>query len=310
MFKYTFIIFFALFLPVVIVLASSDIGTFDPAGLGYNRAYLVNNSDLNNISKEIIVGKFIIQTAQNGSISDSELTGWMWGSATGWISFNCSNVPGSCTASNYKVTVDQNGYLSGYAWGPQSGWVNFAPTGAGANTVRINEYGVFSGYAWVQSFGYLSFNCSNDSSCGTVDFKTATDYIPVNYRPKTYGSYDHKPVYPQVVDKTKIIDSSKKNNKEIKKEEKKVDLSREPLLAPSEKYFTPNTEMPEVVKPIASDENIENKDNRIFSWFKKIINKIVSVNNKISDAFSLRFEKILNNIQSFFISIFNNLFKK
>lgn len=308
MYRYLFIIFFTFIVFPTVVFGSRDRGTFDPEDLGYNRAYLVNNSDLNNISKEIVVGKFTTQTAQNGIISDYELTGWMWGSATGWISLNCSNVSGSCATSDYKVTVDRSGYLSGYAWGPQSGWVNFAPVGAGVNTVRINENGVFSGYAWVQSFGYLSFNCSNDSSCGTVDFKTATDYVPSNYRPKTYGSIPISVVVPklEVLDKTKIIDSNKKN----KKEEKKVDLSREPFTEPSTKYFTPNTKMPEIVKPIASNDSIDNRNTSKLSWIKRLINKVVFVNNKISNSFSLEFEKILKKIQWGFVSIFNNLFKK
>lgn len=161
--------------------ASQSIGTIDPQNQGFSKAYLVNNGGLNNISREITVGKFVTQNSQDSLITDFKISGWMWGAATGWISFTCENT-NSCASSDYKVTIDREGYLSGYAWGPQAGWVNFAPTGAGNQTVRIMANGDFVGYAWSQVFGYISFNCSNDSSCGSTDFKTSTDFVPVNLR--------------------------------------------------------------------------------------------------------------------------------
>lgn len=177
--KYTFLILFV-FSPYFSN-ASTTSGVIDPSDLGYNKAYLVNDGGLGVESKEIIVGKFTTQSEQNATVSDNGLLGWMWGSATGWISFNCQNT-NSCNLSQYGVSIDSSGNLSGYAWGPQSGWVNFNPEGAGSNSVKISSQGDFTGYAWSQSFGYISFNCSNDNSCGTLNFKTSTDYIPRNSR--------------------------------------------------------------------------------------------------------------------------------
>ena len=37
--------------------------------------------------------------------------------------------------------------------------------------------GIFSGYAWSENAGWINFNCSNASSCGTVDFKVITGWV-------------------------------------------------------------------------------------------------------------------------------------
>lgn len=293
-FPISLFIFYAFFTTPFLALASNSSGTFDPSNLGYNKAYLVRNSGLNNVSQEITVGKFTVESAQNGAISDYELTGWMWGAATGWISFNCANVVGSCAASNYKVTVDQSGNLSGYAWGPQSGWVNFAPTGAGEQTVKINSVGDFTGYAWAQSFGYISFNCSNDNSCGTLDFKTATDYIPYAVRPIISGGGHviQPPIITPVVNpesikskvevvadnkisNTKIQKSS--NSKIIKTNSKKTVVSPpgKPILA----TFIPPEQPPKITKPKNTKDTSDTSTNNNTSWFRKIINSIKSTSS-------------------------------
>jgi len=63
------------------------------------------------------------------------LTGYAWGENIGWISFNCNNVPGSCSASNYKVTIaTSTGRFSGYAWGENIGWILFPEDDYGVKT--------------------------------------------------------------------------------------------------------------------------------------------------------------------------------
>ncbi|MCX6755754.1 MAG: hypothetical protein NTX85_00190 [Candidatus Nomurabacteria bacterium] len=280
-FHISLFIFCTLFISPVSVLASNSNGTFDPTNLGYNRAYLITNSGLNNISKEINVGKFTVQPEQNANIFDFEINGWMWGSATGWISYNCSNVPGSCISSDYKVTVDQYGNLSGYAWGPQTGWVNFAPTGAGDQTVKINSDGTFAGYAWAQSFGYISFNCSNDNSCGAINFKTMTDYIPYSVRPRG-NSGGHPIITPEInpdpnKNKTALIDKipTNKNTKNTNSKKTSIKISDGPILS----SFIPPEQPPKITKPKNTTEKNEIPQDVNFSkksWFRIIVNYIKS----------------------------------
>lgn len=56
-----------------------------------------------------------------------------------------------------------------YAWGENIGWLNFG-TSEGNVTVTDTE---LTGYAWGENVGWISLNCSNTSSCGTVDYKVS-----------------------------------------------------------------------------------------------------------------------------------------
>jgi len=58
-----------------------------------------------------------------------------------------------------------------YAWGENIGWLNFGTT---EGNVHITD-SALTGYAWAENIGWISLNCSNDSSCGTVDYKIAND---------------------------------------------------------------------------------------------------------------------------------------
>ena len=112
-----------------------------------------------------------------------------------------------------KVIVTDT-LLYGYAWGQGIGWVNLYPTGGGVvnngegvlsgtassesggsinfSGVTINSSGEFMGYATTEKLGRISFNCSNDSSCATDNFKVVTDWRPVSIRgaiPETQTYY-------------------------------------------------------------------------------------------------------------------------
>ena len=87
-------------------------------------------------------------------VSDTAITGQIWGETVGWINLGPTNggVVNTCL-----------GVLSGYAWGQNTGWINFNPTNGG---VTINpSTGDFSGYAWSQNFGWIHFdpNVANKS---------------------------------------------------------------------------------------------------------------------------------------------------
>jgi len=58
-----------------------------------------------------------------------------------------------------------------YAWGENIGWINFGTT---EGNVHVTD-SALTGYAWAENIGWISLNCSNDSSCGTVDYKVLND---------------------------------------------------------------------------------------------------------------------------------------
>lgn len=71
-------------------------------------------------------------------------------------------------ASSTDGTIDST-YK--YAWGENIGWINFGTT---EGNVHITD-SALSGYAWAENIGWISLNCSNDSSCSTVDYKVSND---------------------------------------------------------------------------------------------------------------------------------------
>jgi len=111
----------------------------------------------------------------NVIVSDTALTGYAWGENVGWISLNCSNTD-SCATVDYSVTNDGEGVLGGHAWSENFGWILFAPDNGG---VTINSSGIFSGWAWGENVGWITFNCSDTSSCATVDYKVSTGWRAV-----------------------------------------------------------------------------------------------------------------------------------
>jgi len=101
------------------------------------------------------------------AVTDSGITGYAWSSQYGWINLN---------PDNSGVSNTDAGVLSGYAWGSIIGWINFSG-------VTINSSGEFVGYATVDSdSSQISFNCVNDTSCSSSDFKVKTDWRPASAR--------------------------------------------------------------------------------------------------------------------------------
>ncbi len=136
------------------------------------------------------------------TVYDECLTGYVWNENIGWIKLgdtsctggdccqsgtskgyendsNGTDDDGDGVADDWGVNNDGDGNLSGYAWGENVGWINFKDTsGNDYNQVVINNDGEFTDYAWGENIGWINMNCSNDSSCSTVDFKVKTDWIP------------------------------------------------------------------------------------------------------------------------------------
>lgn len=71
-------------------------------------------------------------------------------------------------ASSTDGTID-SAYK--YAWTEAGGWLDF---GTSQGNVHISD-SALTGYGWSANFGWASLNCSNDSSCATVDYKVSND---------------------------------------------------------------------------------------------------------------------------------------
>lgn len=94
------------------------------------------------------------------TVSDTELTGYIWGETVGWINLN---------PKNGGVTNTTGGILGGYAWGENTGWINFAPTNGGV-TIDTTT-GEFSGDAWSQNYGWITFSCPGANTCVITDWR-------------------------------------------------------------------------------------------------------------------------------------------
>ncbi|MFZ2593144.1 MAG: hypothetical protein WAX38_00020 [Minisyncoccia bacterium] len=111
-------------------------------------------------------------------VTDTELTGYAWGDAVGWVSLNCSNT-NSCGSSNFKVANTPEGVLSGYAWGENTGWISFSCANPETNNcvsngnakVTISASGDFNGYAWAENYGWIEFNCGTAGKCVKTDWR-------------------------------------------------------------------------------------------------------------------------------------------
>ena len=102
-------------------------------------------------------------------VTDSEITGFAWSQAFGWINFDTEGA---------SVQNDGEGNLSGYAWSNQAGWINFSPGGV---SVSIDEDGFFDGYAWNQNYGWIFFDCSTPGEvpCVETSWRAAVEETPV-----------------------------------------------------------------------------------------------------------------------------------
>ena len=85
------------------------------------------------------------------------------------FSFLISLLPlAKANASTTDGTIDST---NKYAWGENIGWINFGDSGG---NVHVTVSGL-TGYAWGENIGWISLNCSNTSSCSTVDYGIIND---------------------------------------------------------------------------------------------------------------------------------------
>ena len=101
------------------------------------------------------------------TVSDSNLTGFIWAENIGWINLSPSVYGG--------VLNDGSGNLSGYAWGENVGWLNFDPNVPGDPNhygVTIDIFGNFSGFAWGENIGWINFQ-----STSIVDWDDLANFV-------------------------------------------------------------------------------------------------------------------------------------
>ena len=82
--------------------------------------------------------------------------------------------------SNYGFGLNGGGTeLTGYLWGENIGWVSLnCSNDNSCGTVDYNvtdTSGTLAGYAWAENAGWISLNCSNTGTCGTVNYGVSVD---------------------------------------------------------------------------------------------------------------------------------------
>jgi len=127
-------------------------------------------------------------------LSTGHFSGYAWGSNIGWISFNETNPPdsyafnvgcaaaGSCTAGDNCTACYNFDDQKVYGWAKilslgSNGWIKFNDAAWSSGVTIDPANSEFSGWAWNANddgtgAGWISFNCANDDSCGTSDYKT------------------------------------------------------------------------------------------------------------------------------------------
>ncbi len=151
----------ALFSTLSLSFASLEIGYVDSVSHYAKVCHNVSCSSYGNIN-------FLPTQTSTSSpvvITDTNITGYLWGDELGWINL---------APTGAGVTVDPNtGILYGTAFSQSSGWVNFRPTNGG---VSINANGEFVGYAWNggEYGGWIKFDCADSSSCVKTDWRAVS----------------------------------------------------------------------------------------------------------------------------------------
>ena len=111
------------------------------------------------------------------------ISGYVWSEYAGWISFNSSDLSGcpsgTCEARMSLTTYAVSGWAKALAAGDGwDGWIKLSGIASDSSPygVSLNNLAKeFTGWAWGDTnMGWISFNCANQSSCGTSNYKVTT----------------------------------------------------------------------------------------------------------------------------------------
>jgi hypothetical protein len=101
-------------------------------------------------------------------------SGYAWSENIGWLTFNESELTG-CPQSPCRAWLDSSNNVQGWAralayGGGWSGWIKLRGPNYGVSlNPSTNE---FDGWAWSDMvMGWISFNCKNQNSCPTSNYK-------------------------------------------------------------------------------------------------------------------------------------------
>lgn len=120
----------------------------------------------------LLISLFSVGYKANASVP---VTGWLWSSAIGWVSLNCSNT-NSCGTISYGVNVststtdETDGTFSGFAWSPNVGWIKFEgkPSNIPSRphpTIEIDGNGSINGFIRACA-GTVNGDCTGADSPG------------------------------------------------------------------------------------------------------------------------------------------------
>lgn len=96
-------------------------------------------------------------TGYGATVTDTTITGYIWGETVGWINLN---------PDQGGVTNTCDGELAGYAWGQNTGWINFAPTNATTAPNIDAATGIISGQVWSQNYGWIELSSAEGGFSG------------------------------------------------------------------------------------------------------------------------------------------------
>lgn len=155
----------------IVAFASESIGTIDPSSAGFTQTKICHDETCTTYGN--INWKPTINANTPGAsavtITDSGVTGHLWGDETGWADMNPTGAGVTVNAST--------GALSGYAYAHTGSWINFNPTGGGVTLVDNGSGSNFSGTAWVSGLygGWMTFDCSDATTCVKTDWRTTSN---------------------------------------------------------------------------------------------------------------------------------------
>lgn len=100
------------------------------------------------------------------TITDSSITGHVWGDQIGWINL-------APTGAGIFVNPT-TGVITGKAFANSGSWVNFNPTGQSVALVDNGAGSNFFGWVWVSGAngGWMKFDCAGTGTCIKTDWRT------------------------------------------------------------------------------------------------------------------------------------------
>jgi hypothetical protein len=119
----------------------------------------------------ISLALFVGSGAVAWALSVDDTQKYAWGENIGWLNWG--------TPEGDVFVPDGSGELTGYVWGENVGWISL--NCSNTSSCGSVDYGVsnsggdVSGYAWGENIGWISFSCTNTASCGVVDYGVTFD---------------------------------------------------------------------------------------------------------------------------------------